>query len=160
MTVGQAFQDTIAENHCWGCGPRNPHGLRIKSYWAEAAADEAICNWQPWAEHTSGPAHILNGGIIATLIDCHSMCTAIAAANRGNGRAPDGEPLWYATGSLQVAYLRPTPLAAPVMLRAQVVAMAEKKIQLTCTVYSGDDACARGEVVAVRVPPAWRIAPA
>jgi acyl-coenzyme A thioesterase PaaI-like protein len=161
MTVGQAFQDTIAENHCWGCGTLNPHGLRIKSHWAGDASDEAICNWQPWAEHMAGPTHILNGGIIAALIDCHCVCTAMAAAYRAEGLPLEGEPrLWYVTGSLQVTHLRPTPIAAPVKLRAPVLAMAERKTQLICTLYSGDEACSRGEVVAVRVPPDWRAAPA
>jgi len=46
------------------------------------------------------------------------------------------------------------------MLRAQITSMAEKKTLLTCSLFSGEEECARGEVVAVRVPPAWYAAPA
>jgi acyl-coenzyme A thioesterase PaaI-like protein len=157
----QAFQDALDGNHCWGCGPLNPYGLRIKSYWSGEDRDEAICTWQPQPYHTAGPEHILNGGIIAVLMDCHCVCTAVAAAYRAEGRAiGSGPPLLYATASLQVTYLRPTPAAEPVMLRARVAGMTERKTQLTCSLFSGGDECARGELVAARVPPAWYAMPA
>ena len=78
-----SFQDQIKENHCWGCGPANEHGLRIKSYWS---GEEAVCTWQPGEQHSAGPLEILNGGVIATLFDCHCVCTAIAAAYRAESR--------------------------------------------------------------------------
>ena len=82
----------------------NAYGLRIKSYWS---GDEAVCTWDPKPYHTAGPKHVLNGGIIATVIDCHCICTAIAAAYRAEGREIGTEPMiWYATGSLQVTYRR------------------------------------------------------
>ncbi len=150
----RAIQDDLPENYCWGCGSLNPSGMHIKSYWE---GDETICTWQPRAEHMAGPQGILNGGIIATLIDCHSVCTAVADAYRREGRALDTAPLiWYATGSLHVAYLKPTPIAAPVTLRAQVKDRTERKTVITCTLSSRGEACARGEIVAVRVPPSWR----
>lgn len=154
---GQAFQDSLSENFCWGCGPLNPHGLQIKSYWS---GDEAVCTWQPQPYHTAGPRHILNGGIIAVLMDCHCVCTAVAGAYRTEGRAMSSQPpLLYATASLQVTYLRPTPIVAPLLLRARIASMTEKKTLLVCSLFSGGEECARGEVVAVRVPPAWYEAP-
>lgn len=160
MTDEQAFQDAFSENHCWGCGSLNPHGLQIKSHWS-GDDDEAICTWQPQPYHTSGPLHILNGGLIAVLMDCHCVCTAVAAAYLAEGRAMSSEPLlYYATASLQVTYLRPTPIAEPVVARAQITGRTERKTLLTCSLSSGGEECARGEVVAVRVPPAWHAATA
>lgn len=148
------FQDHIAEKHCWGCGILNERGLQIKSTWS---GDEAVCTWQPMDYHLAGPTHVLNGGIIATIIDCHSICTAIAAAHRAEGRAMNTEPsIWYATASLQVTYLKPTPINEPVVLRARVKEMKGKKTIITCSLFAEGEECARGEVVAVRVPPAWR----
>ena len=159
MTDEQAFQDALGENYCWGCGPLNPHGLQMKSYWS-GDGDEAICTWQPLPYHTSGAQHILNGGIIAVLMDCHCVCTAVAAAYRAEGRAMTSKPsLFYATASLQVTYLRPTPVAEPVMVRARITSMTERKTLLTCSLYSGGEECARGELVAARVPAAWYAAP-
>src|SRR5262249_20212154 len=86
---GHAFQDLIPENFCYGCGPGNPVGLRIRSLWA---GNEALCVFQPAPYHSAGPCHILNGGIIATLIDCHAVCTAIAHAYRAESRAIGSVP--------------------------------------------------------------------
>ena len=68
--------------------------------------------------------------------------------------------LFYATASLQVTYLRPTPIAEPVMVRARITSIAERKTLLSCSLYSDGEECARGEMVAVRVPAAWFAAPA
>jgi hypothetical protein len=93
----KAFQELIQGNHCFGCGNLNKHGLQIRSYWD---GEETVCNWKPREYHMAGPAHVLNGGIIATLIDCHSICTAIAAAYRNEGREiGSGERIWYATAT-------------------------------------------------------------
>ena len=155
MTDEQVFQDALSENYCWGCGPLNPHGLQIKSYWS-GDGDEAVCTWQPQPHHTSGAQHILNGGIIAVLMDCHCVCTAVAAAYRAERRAMTSTPpLFYATASLQVTYLRPTPIAEPVEMRARITSMTERKTLLACSLYSAGEECARGELVAVRVPAAW-----
>lgn len=149
---GIAFQDHMAENHCFGCGADNPQGLQIKSYWA--GEGESVCRYQPLPRHAAGPRHVLNGGIIATLIDCHTVCTAAASAQRRTGEDP--EDVWYVTGTLTVRYLKPTPLAEPVELRAKILEETEKKTTLTCTLSSGGEACAEAEVVAIRVPPEWR----
>jgi acyl-coenzyme A thioesterase PaaI-like protein len=136
-----AFQDLIPDNRCYGCGPQNHSGLRIKSFWE---GEESVCVY-------------LNGGIIATLIDCHSVCTAIAHAYRLEGRAIGSDPhIWCVTANLNITYLRPTPLDAPVTLRARVTDAGPKKTMLQCRLYSNSDECARGEVVAVRVPDSWR----
>ncbi len=149
----RAFQDDMEKNYCWGCGSDNEHGLKIKSYWS---GDEAVCRWLPRSYHAAGPRHVLNGGIVATVIDCHSVCTAIAAAYRAQGQAIGTEPLiWYATGSLQVTYLRPAPLDRPLELRARVKETKERKTVVTCSVFAGEIECATGEVVAIRVPAAW-----
>jgi acyl-coenzyme A thioesterase PaaI-like protein len=147
----RAFQDEMTGNICWGCGAANEHGLRIKSHWSD---DEAVSNWQPKPYHAGGRGHALNGGIIASLIDCHSVCTAIAAAYRAEGRAIGSEPMiWYVTGSLQVSYLRPTPPGETVTLRARIKEMKERKTAVACSLFSGGEECARGEVLAVRVAP-------
>ncbi len=149
-----AFQDEIPDNHCWGCGSLNPHGLQIKSYWD---GDEAVCHWKPKPEHMAGPTHILNGGVIATIFDCHCILTAAAAAYRKQGRSVSSLPLiWYVTGSLHVDYFKPTPIDETVELRSQIKEMKEKKTVVTCDLFSQGEKCASAEVVAIRVPPAWR----
>src|SRR5690606_14276904 len=65
-----AFQDLIPDNNCWGCGPHNPTGLHVRSHWE---GDVAICEFSPRPDHCAGPAHVVNGGIIASVIDCHAV---------------------------------------------------------------------------------------
>lgn len=154
---GPTFQEQLAAlgfQHCWGCGVANEHGLRLKSAWADES-DEAICVWQPQPYHIAAPG-IVSGGIIATLIDCHSAATACADAYRQAGRpiAPDGEPLLYLTASLSVSYLRPTPAGGPLTLRARVTDRGERRTTVACSLYSPTGVeCARGEVVCARVAP-------
>ncbi|WP_018467755.1 PaaI family thioesterase [Calidithermus timidus] len=149
-----SFQDAMGGNHCWGCGKDNPKGLQIKSYWE---GEEAVCTFHPRPEHMAGPTHILNGGIIATVLDCHTVCTAMAALYRAEGREiGEGPVIWCATARLDVTYLRPTPIDRPVHLRARVEEIAGRKVRLSCTLYSGGLECARAEVLAVRVPEEWR----
>lgn len=148
------IQDQFRKNnYCWGCGRLNNHGLQLKSYWA---GDEAVATWQPRSYHAAGPPDVLNGGIIATIIDCHSACTAMAAAYQAEGREIGTEPhIWCATASLQVTYLRPIPVHEPLTLRAHVKEMGKRKITVTCSVSANGRECAQGEVVAVRVTPDW-----
>jgi acyl-coenzyme A thioesterase PaaI-like protein len=150
-----AIQDQLAiENHCFGCGPTNPDGLRIKSYWD---GDDTVCTFAPRPAHTAGPRHVLNGGIIATLIDCHCVCTAIAAIHRAEGRPLAVDPhVWCVTAALHIDYLKPTPLEAPVVLRARIEASEGKRATVVCTLSSGGVDRARGQVIAIRVPPEWR----
>ena len=143
-----AIQDTISDNHCLGCGPDNPHGLRIKSYWVGDL--ETLCTFRPQPHMAAGPEAILNGGIIATLLDCHAVCTAISYARRLAGRG-DGQGPMFVTKSLEVRYRRPTPVDEPVEVRAKVVGVAERRTVLECTLSSRGEVCAEATVVAVRL---------
>ena len=149
----RAFQDLMKGHHCFGCGTLNQQGLRIKSYWS---GEGSICTWLPANHHMAGPKQVLNGGIIATIIDCHCVCTAIAAAYQAEGREIGSEPtLLYVTGALNVKYLQPTSIKEEVFLRAQVQAVQEKSATLTCSLLSNQKESVRTEVVAVKVPATW-----
>jgi acyl-coenzyme A thioesterase PaaI-like protein len=149
--AGIAFQDVYPENVavCYGCGRLNEHGLQIKSRWD---GDEAICTFTPRDYHTAVRGFVY-GGLIASLIDCHSTGTASAAMARAEGRALGSEPVpRYVTASLHVDYLKPTPLGPPLELRARAVEIKGRKVVVTCAVYVAGVQTARGEVVAVQMP--------
>jgi len=148
------FQDYYPDNLavCYGCGRLNEHGLQIKSRWE---GDEAVCTFLPQPYHTAVPGYVY-GGLIASLIDCHSTGTAAAAAYRAQGRSMDtSPPLRFVTGSLHVDYLRPTPIGEPLEVRAQVKEIKGRKVVVTCTLAARGQVCARGEVVAVQLPDNW-----
>jgi acyl-coenzyme A thioesterase PaaI-like protein len=151
--VDQAIQDQIPHNHCFGCGTLNPRGLRIKSH---LQGEESVCRFQPSPDHMAGPTHVVYGGIIAAVIDCHCVCTAIADAYRVAGRPLGSEPLlWAVTASLKIDYLAPTPIDQPMELRARVRETKGRKRILDCVVRSGGRDCARAEVIAVEVGASW-----
>ncbi|WP_109831274.1 PaaI family thioesterase [Reichenbachiella versicolor] len=142
------FQDHMPENVCFGCGVKNDEGLHVKSFWQ---GEESVSKWMP-EEKYHGWANLLNGGIIATLIDCHCMCTAMAYAykteSRGLGTFPEYR---YATGTINVKYLAPTPIDKEVVLKALVTEMKGKKVVLKCDMFSGETKTAEAEVIAIKV---------
>jgi acyl-coenzyme A thioesterase PaaI-like protein len=133
---------------CWGCGKNNKHGLQLKSYWEN---DETVATWEPKEHHLAFPG-ILNGGIIATLIDCHGTGTANAAAHKASG---DSNPhFMYVTGAISVKYLKPTPMDKLITLKGRVTEMGENRIKVSCDLYSDEVKCATGEVLTVCIDPA------
>ncbi|WP_237065224.1 PaaI family thioesterase [Microbulbifer guangxiensis] len=154
MRERPAIQDQIPDNHCYGCGPENDRGLQIKSYWT--GEDESICEFSPAPHHCAGPTQYLNGGIIATVMDCHTICTAIADGYRQAGRETGtGDKIWYATGRLDVQYRAPASIDEPVELTAKILERSERKTRLSCELKSGGQVCATADVIAVRVPDNW-----
>jgi acyl-coenzyme A thioesterase PaaI-like protein len=147
----KAFQDYYPDyfSHCYGCGRLNDHGLQIKSYWD---GDEAVMIFRPKPYHTAIPGFVY-GGLIASLIDCHSTGVASAAAYREEGRDMDTDPPFrYLTASLHVDYLHPTPIDESLEVRATVKEIKGRKIVVSSTLSAGGQICARGEVVAAQVP--------
>jgi acyl-coenzyme A thioesterase PaaI-like protein len=147
----KAFQDYYPDNlaHCYGCGRLNEHGLQIKSYWD---GEESVCAFTPRPYHVAIPGYVY-GGLIASLIDCHCTGTAAAASYRAEGREMDTEPPFrFVTGSLHVDYVRPTPLGVPLEIRARVKEIKGRKVVMTASLSAEGQVCARGEVVAVRMP--------
>ena len=91
--------------------------------------------------------------MIASLIDCHCTGTAAAASYRQEGRDIGTDPpLRFITASLQVEYLRPTPLGVPLEVRGRVKELKGRKVVVSATVLAEGKVCARGQVLAVQMP--------
>lgn len=148
------MESTVLQDHirpfgqtCFGCGQDNDHGLRIQSRWE---GEEGVCRWTPEPWHMASPG-ILNGGIIASLLDCHMAITATAHAYRQEGRTLGSAPaLVYVTATLHVDYLKPTPIGE-VQLRARVSQDAGRRITVAASLMAGGEETARGEGVFVNV---------
>jgi acyl-coenzyme A thioesterase PaaI-like protein len=147
----KAFQDYYPESvaHCYGCGRLNPEGHQIKTYWD---GDETVTRFTPKACHMAVPGFTY-GGLIASLIDCHSTGTAAAAMYRSEGREMDSLPSFrFVTGSLKVDFLKPTPLAGELEIRGIVKEIKGRKVVIDTTVLAGGIVTARGEVIALQMP--------
>ncbi len=147
----KSFQDYYSDwaGQCYGCGRFNEHGLHIKSYWD---GEESVCHFRPKPYHTAVNGFVY-GGLIASLIDCHSTGTASAAAHRVQGREMGSEPeLRFVTASLHVDFLKPTPIDVELEVRGKVEIVEGRKVIVTSTVSVQGEVCAKGRVVAVQAP--------
>jgi len=142
----QSLQERYApHNACFGCGPANPKGLRIRSF---VSGDEVIADWTPAPEHEAFPG-VLNGGIVSALLDCHANWTATWHLMQKAG-APT--PPCTVTADMHVVFQRPTPTDAPVHLSARVAESREDRatVEATLTARGKVTATLRGTFVAVR----------
>lgn len=131
---GLSIQDRfLAEVPCFGCGPNNLKGLRLKSF--ETGDGSVRAEFQPWPEHDNGLGY-LNGGIIATLLDCHSAAVVVLAST-ARGLVPDGT-LAYVTAGIDVSYRRPSPLVEPAELVARVVSADDDEIRVDAELWWQD----------------------
>lgn len=147
-SVQAHYPDDFA--HCYGCGRLNPDGLHLETF---VDGEETVARFMPRPSHIAVPGFVY-GGLLASLIDCHSMASAAAVAVRQDGRHVGEVPSpRYVTAALHVDYLRPTPLGAPLTLRSRIKLYTQKKVIIETEVLVDGATTARGEVVAVPVPP-------
>lgn len=147
----QAFQDFYPDDvaRCFGCGRLNPDGHHIRSFWD---GEESVCHFTPSPCHTAIPGYVY-GGLLASLVDCHSTGTAAAAAYRALGRDMGSDPpLRFVTASLQVDYLKPTPLGPVLEVRGRVEEIKGRKVVVSAWIVAEGRVVVRGRVVAVQLP--------
>ena len=133
------------EGICFGCGVKNEKGLRIRSF---ADGDEVVAEWRAEPHHQAFPG-VLNGGIIGSLLDCHSNW---AAAYFLMKRAGKDEPDCTVTADFHVKLLRPTPSDAVITLKARVVESTGDRAVVEAELIANGKVCdtCRGTFVAVK----------
>jgi len=146
MNNEKSLQETFAPNGiCFGCGVTNDKGLRIKSF---ANGEEVIAEWRSDPHHQAFPG-MLSGGIVGTLLDCHSNWTAAHFLMKRRGKdAPD----CTVTANYSVKLLRPTPCDATIYLKGRVVESTEDRATVEAELVARDKVCAtcRGLFVIVK----------
>jgi acyl-coenzyme A thioesterase PaaI-like protein len=130
---------------CFGCGPANDKGLRIRSF---PEGDEVVCSWTAEPHHEAFEG-VLNGGIIGALFDCHCNWAATHFLMQRDGL---DEPPSTVTADFHVVLKRPTPSAGPVHLRARVVESAADRATVEAVMEAAGKVTAtcRGTFVAVK----------
>lgn len=143
----KSLQDRYSpQGACFGCGPANEKGLKVKSIAQESG--EVVAEWLPQAHHEAFPG-MLNGGIIGALLDCHCNWTAAYHLMKTSGAE---HPPCTVTAEYTIKLKRPTPTDKPVRLVAKVVDSLEDRAVIEGCLYSGEQLCAtcRGTFVAVK----------
>lgn len=129
----QALQDIYApQNKCFGCGPANDKGLRIKSFVEHdpAEGDSLVATFAPEAHHEAWEG-VVNGGILGCLFDCHSNW---AAAHHLMLRAGTTDLPPTVTADFHVRLKRPTPSKGPVIVKAKVVESTDDRATVVATI--------------------------
>ncbi len=146
MAGEKGLQEEYApSNACYGCGPANPKGLHIRSF---VRGDQVVAEWNPEPHHEAFPG-VLNGGVIGTLLDCHSNWTAAWHLMQKAGEA---SPPCTVTADYHIKLLRPTPTSGPVTLVARVEDATDDRATIWAELIAGGKTCAtcRGTFVAVK----------
>jgi acyl-coenzyme A thioesterase PaaI-like protein len=144
-----ALQDLFyPTNHCFGCGPANPDGLHLKTY--EAGDGTYVAEWTA-EERYQGPPGVVNGGVLAIPMDCHSTWAAMHAFSEAHG----GEPVGAVTAGYSVRLIAPTPVATRITLRATVTSVEGRKAKVTCTAEVGGTVTAEFTGTFVAIEDLW-----
>jgi uncharacterized protein (TIGR00369 family) len=101
-----------ARNHCFGCGPDNPTGLKLEFLLAE---DGSVVGLPTIPVGFEGPPGCVHGGIIATMLD-----EAMSKTTRALG-------LTTVTGQMEINYLRPVHSASPIRLEGRLLRSEGRK---------------------------------
>lgn len=144
-----AIQDTYPEDasHCYGCGPLNDDGIQIKT---SIDGDGTLTVFDPWPSHTAF-AGTVYGGLIASVVDCHSTGSAAIFRMLADGDAIGSRPSpRYVTAHLEVDFLAPTPLDR-MRVFGRLVELTDRKAIVESEVQVAGIATAKGSAVLVRI---------
>ncbi len=144
--TGSSLQERYSPlSICFGCGPANPKGLRIRSM---VRGDEVVATWHAEKHHEAFPG-VLNGGIIGSLLDCHCNWTAAWHLMQRDGL---DRPPCTVTADYAIKLLRPTPTDGPIGLTARVVGSSADRatVEGTLSAAGKPRATCRGAFVAVQ----------
>jgi len=147
----KAIQDYYADEyaHCYGCGPKNDHGMQIKSY---PEGEDIVCRFTPDVHYTGGFPDNLYGGILASLIDCHAAAVASYSKLREQGFSlGEANSPRFVTASLKVDYLKPAPTGKVLELHGKAVEINNRKVTVAVTLSVEGDVKAKGEVLMIQL---------
>lgn len=142
----ESLQDRYAPNtRCFGCGPANARGLRVKSH---PRGDDVVAEWTPEPHHEAFEG-VVNGGIVGALFDCHSNWTAAWHLMRRDGL---DAPPFTVTADFHVKLRRPTPSSSPLRLTARAVESSADRVVVEAQLEAGGKVTAtcRGTFVSVK----------
>ena len=150
MGEGPAVQDSYPDDvaHCYGCGRLNEVGHQIKT---RPVDDGTVTEFTPEIFHTAIPGYTY-GGLVASIIDCHSTGSAAVFAIQRDGKAVGSQPSpRFVTARLEVDYVLPTPLSLMV-LHGRLVEMKGRKVVVETDLSVNGTVTAKGSAVLVEIP--------
>lgn len=143
--VVQSIQERLyPDSTCFGCGQANSGGLRLKSFPSDGGV---VGTFQPLEGHSNGMG-TLNGGIIATILDCHSGAAVLLDSVDSSGRLSK----FWVTAGLELRYRLPTFLAAACELEARIIERSDSAMRVAATLKSDGKVRVQAESRWARLP--------
>jgi acyl-coenzyme A thioesterase PaaI-like protein len=131
------------------CGLPYLQDLHLRAEW-DGQTGKGYFTAQP--HHSGGAKGWVYGGLIASMIDCHSIATAIAFTRQVEGRHRSTQPeVQYVTRRLDVNFRSPTPVETELFLLAEVKEKKGKDAVIRCSLFAGEKECVQAEVIAERI---------
>lgn len=129
-----------AQHACFGCGPANRTGLRLKFYVNQEGT--VVCHFRV-PKRFEGPPGLTHGGVIATLLD-----EAMSKVNRAKG-------VVAMTRQMEVEYLRPVPLGTALRLEGRSAGGGGRVHRCEAVILDAEGGVlAQGKAVFIAVDPA------
>ena len=150
MAEEPAIQDLYPEDvaHCYGCGRLNDVGHQIKTRVDDGGT---VTEFTPEPYHTAVPGYAY-GGVVASIIDCHSTGSAAIFSMQRDGLEVGGDTSpRFVTAHLEVDYLLPTPLG-PMHLAGRLVEITGRKAIVETDLSVDGVVTAKGSAVLVEIP--------
>lgn len=116
-------------NKCFGCGPANETGLKLK-FVLDDERQRFICRFRLQGRFSGPPAHA-HGGIIATILD------------EAMGKVSKLHNLVALTSNMEIRYLKPVPLFKPLVVEGWEQRVRGREHYRAAQIRNGD-----GEVLA------------
>jgi acyl-coenzyme A thioesterase PaaI-like protein len=98
---GHTVKQRVYGNKCFGCGPQNETGLKLK-FVLDEERQRFVCRFRLQGRFVGPPAHA-HGGIIATILD------------EAMGKVSKLHNLVALTSSMEITYRKPVPLFKPLV---------------------------------------------
>jgi len=123
--MAMSLQDEYAPNGvCFGCGPKNKQGLRLKSV---PLGDSVVADWKPKPHHVAF-GKFGSGGIISVLMDCHGNWAATYALMKSRSLS---SPPGTVTSEYTVKFLRPSPIDKEWRLSARATKVEGDRVNVS-----------------------------
>jgi len=116
---------SLANEGCFGCGPRNPVGLHL--HFDRADDGGVVAAFEPKVEH-QGWDGVMHGGLVGVLLD---EAMAWAAAEKTQ---------MYYTGRLEIRYRKPVRTGAPLQVRGWILKDRGRTLQTRAEIQDQDGA--------------------
>ncbi|HYA56088.1 MAG TPA: PaaI family thioesterase [Nitrososphaerales archaeon] len=120
-----SLQDEYAPNGvCFGCGPKNRYGLKLKSV---PLGDSVVAEWKPKPHHIAF-GKFGSGGIISVLMDCQGNWAATYALMKSRDLS---SPPGTVTSEYTVKFLRPSPIDKKWQLSARATKVEGDRVNVS-----------------------------